>query len=53
MALLGPILGSIGALGALDMELTCGKLYYRTLYLDENSQALYVGAMDRLIKVNH
>jgi len=31
---------------------TCGKLYYRTIYLDETRNSLYVGAMDRLIKVN-
>lgn len=26
-------------------EFTCGKLYYRTFYLDEKQDALYVGAM--------
>lgn len=26
-------------------EFTCGKMYYRTLYLDEKRDALYVGAM--------
>ena len=32
--------------------LSCGKLYYRTLHLDESRNALYMGAMDRLVKVN-
>lgn len=26
-------------------EFTCGKMYYRTLYLDEKRDSLYVGAM--------
>lgn len=26
-------------------EFTCGKLYYRTFHLDEERDALYVGAM--------
>ena len=30
----------------------CGKLYYRTLYLDERSDALYVGAMDRVLRLD-
>ena len=48
------ILALLGASAmASGMEFSCGKLYYRTLYLDEKAQALYVGAMDRLIKVNH
>jgi hypothetical protein len=34
-------------------ELTCGHLYYRTLYLDEAKDILYVGAMDRLIKIDN
>ncbi len=34
-------------------ELSCGKLYYRTLFLDEESSILYVGAMDRLIKIQN
>jgi len=32
--------------------LTCGNLYYRTIHMDESRDALYVGAMDRLIRVN-
>jgi len=32
--------------------LSCGKLYYRTVLLDESRNTLYVGAMDRLYKVN-
>ena len=32
-------------------EFTCGHLYYRSLYLDETKDVLYIGAMDRLIKV--
>ena len=26
-------------------ELSCGKFYYRTFYLDERRDVLYVGAM--------
>lgn len=33
-------------------EFTCGKLYYRTFHLDEDRDALYVGAMDRVYKLN-
>jgi len=32
--------------------LSCGKLYYRTVLLDEARNTLYVGAMDKLFKVN-
>ena len=31
-------------------EVTCGRLYYRTLHLDERNDALYVGAMDRVMR---
>ena len=37
----------------LISEFTCGHLYYRTLYLDEAKDILYVGAMDKLIKVQN
>jgi len=33
-------------------ELTCGKLYYRTFHLDERRDVLYVGAMDRVMRIN-
>jgi len=33
-------------------SLSCGKLYYRTSYLDAQRDVLYVGAMDRVIRVN-
>ena len=33
-------------------EFTCGKLYYRTLHLDCKSDALYVGAMDKVFRLN-
>ncbi|CAO1348813.1 unnamed protein product [Diamesa serratosioi] len=33
-------------------EFTCGLLYYRTFHLDEERDALYVGAMDRVFKLN-
>ena len=33
-------------------EVRCGRLYYRTLHLDERNDALYVGGMDRVIKVD-
>lgn len=32
--------------------LTCGHLFYRTIHMDESRGALYVGAMDRLVRVN-
>ena len=38
---------------AFATELSCGKLFYRTLYLDEDTSSLYVGAMDRLIKIQN
>ncbi len=34
-------------------EFSCGHLYYRTLFLDEASRSLYVGAMDRVIKIDN
>ncbi len=34
-------------------EMSCGHLYYRTLYLDQKKDVLYVGAMDRLIKITN
>ena len=37
----------------LISEFTCGHLYYRTLYLDKAKDILYVGAMDKLIKVQN
>jgi len=33
-------------------EFTCGKLYYRTFHLDEERDALYVGAMNRVYRLN-
>ncbi|KAK6631234.1 Semaphorin-2A [Polyplax serrata] len=33
-------------------EFTCGKLYYRTFYLDEKRNSLYVGAMDKVFRLN-
>ena len=38
------------ALGQQHEEVTCGRLYYRTLHLDERNDALYIGAMDRVMK---
>ena len=43
----------LGPLWASATELTCGKLFYRTLFLDEDSSTLYVGAMDRIIKIDN
>ena len=34
-------------------EISCGKLFYRTLFLDEDTSTLYVGAMDRIIKIDN
>ncbi|XP_075210954.1 semaphorin 2a [Lycorma delicatula] len=33
-------------------DFTCGRLYYRTLYVDERRDALYVGAMDKVFRLN-
>ncbi|XP_047003518.1 semaphorin-2A-like [Schistocerca americana] len=33
-------------------EFTCGRLYYRTFFLDAKRDALYVGAMDRVFRLN-
>ncbi|XP_065352421.1 semaphorin-2A isoform X2 [Cloeon dipterum] len=33
-------------------EFSCGKMYYRTFYLDEKRDTLYIGAMDRVFKLN-
>ena len=43
----------LGPLWVSATELTCGKLFYRTLFLDEESSTLYVGAMDRIIKIDN
>lgn len=31
---------------------SCGKLYYRTMLLDDYSTTMYVGAMDHIFKIN-
>ncbi|XP_037941239.1 uncharacterized protein LOC119674188 [Teleopsis dalmanni] len=33
-------------------EFNCGKLYYRTFHMDEERDALYVGSMDRVFRLN-
>lgn len=33
-------------------EFNCGRLYYRTFYLDNKRNFLYVGAMDRIFRLN-
>lgn len=33
-------------------EFNCGKLYYRTFHMNEDRDTLYVGAMDRVFRVN-
>ncbi|VVC90235.1 unnamed protein product [Leptidea sinapis] len=33
-------------------EFSCGNIFYRTLYLNEERNTLYVGAMDRILKLN-
>ncbi|CAB0043906.1 unnamed protein product [Trichogramma brassicae] len=33
-------------------EFTCGPLFYRTVYLDSNNDFLYVGAMDKIFRLN-
>uniref|UniRef100_A0A336MKD2 CSON001287 protein n=1 Tax=Culicoides sonorensis TaxID=179676 RepID=A0A336MKD2_CULSO len=34
-------------------EFTCGKMYYRTFYLDEKRDALYVGAIEKINVQGH
>ncbi|XP_049765602.1 semaphorin-2A-like [Schistocerca cancellata] len=36
----------------VEREFSCGRLFYRTFHLDEHRHALYVGAMDRIFKLN-
>ncbi|KAL7301621.1 hypothetical protein TKK_0005630 [Trichogramma kaykai] len=33
-------------------EFTCGPLFYRTVHLDSNNDFLYVGAMDKIFRLN-
>ncbi|EDW31848.1 GL10746 [Drosophila persimilis] len=33
-------------------EFTCGRLYYRTFHMNEDRDSLYVGAMDRVFRLN-
>ncbi|TRY62769.1 hypothetical protein TCAL_00852 [Tigriopus californicus] len=33
-------------------ELSCGQYFYRTLFMDERNDALFVGGMDRVYKLN-
>ncbi|XP_074601991.1 semaphorin 2a [Brevipalpus obovatus] len=33
-------------------EFTCGKLHYRVFHLDSKAKALYVGAMDKIFKLD-
>ncbi|XP_061705918.1 semaphorin-2A-like [Cydia pomonella] len=33
-------------------EFSCGTLFYRTMYMNEDKNTLYVGAMDRVFKLN-
>ncbi|XP_045492185.1 semaphorin-2A-like isoform X1 [Colias croceus] len=33
-------------------EFACGNLFYRTLYINEERNTLYVGAMDRIFRLN-
>ncbi|XP_045608290.1 semaphorin-2A [Procambarus clarkii] len=33
-------------------EFSCGRLYYRTFHMDESRDTLYVGAMDKVIRVS-
>ena len=50
VALLASSLAASAAAASYSEEVTCGRLYYRTLHLDERNDALYVGAMDRLMR---
>ncbi|KAL5285645.1 Sema-2a.2 family protein [Megaselia abdita] len=33
-------------------DFSCGKLYYKTFHLSEDTNTLYVGAMDRIFRLN-
>ncbi|KAG1688937.1 Semaphorin-2A [Nymphon striatum] len=33
-------------------DLSCGKMYYKTFYIDPNKDVLYVGAMDKVYRLN-
>ncbi|XP_017961468.1 semaphorin-2A isoform X1 [Drosophila navojoa] len=33
-------------------DFSCGPLHYKTFYMDERNNALYVGAMDRIFRLN-
>ncbi|KAI8038765.1 hypothetical protein M5D96_008673 [Drosophila gunungcola] len=33
-------------------DFSCGPLHYKTFYTDERNNALYVGAMDRIFRLN-
>ena len=35
-----------------EEEFSCGRLFYRTLNLDETNDVLYVGGMDRLMRID-
>ena len=35
-----------------ERQFTCGKLYYRTLHLHSKTDTLYVGAMDKIFRLN-
>ncbi|XP_039291270.1 semaphorin-2A [Nilaparvata lugens] len=33
-------------------DFTCGRMYYRTLFVDEKKDTLFVGAMDKVFRLN-
>ena len=35
-----------------EEEFSCGRFFYRTLHLDEENDILYVGGMDRLMRID-
>ena len=39
--------------GSKATQFSCGKLYYRTLFLDEENSSLYVGSMDKIFKISN
>ncbi|XP_011311677.1 semaphorin-2A-like, partial [Fopius arisanus] len=59
MCVLLVVVGGVKAAGTLEKlheehvrEFSCGMLYYRTLYLDSKRDSLYVGAMDKVFRLN-
>ena len=53
MALLVASFGPYLTISEPISEMTCGHLFYRSVYMDQEKDILYVGAMDRLLKIQN